>query len=214
MLITGERLTKPSRDHPAGAAIARCSVCNAHMPPLCMPAAPICPLFATHCQALPLQDREISRVLKRLVGAESSMVEPLICGLAAWLLRPPTIAGHAASTSLWALMRHPCRIRARNGRRARTGLDGRCASASNAATAFIRLHSWSCRPAHQVEATARCRFPPSNRPPLWCGVLAACGTLWRHGCRHGASTDGFTACPASGEDTAPSTNAAWPPSRH
>ncbi len=28
---------------------------------------------------------------------------------------------------------------------------------------------------------------------------------WRHGCRHRAPMDGFTACPASGEGTAPST---------
>ncbi|NHF68325.1 hypothetical protein FFY45_21980 [Xanthomonas hortorum] len=27
--------------------------------------------------------------------------------------------------------------------------------------------------------------------------------MWRHGCRHRAPRDGFTACPASGEDTAP-----------
>ncbi|PPU28282.1 hypothetical protein XspCFBP7912_19755 [Xanthomonas sp. CFBP 7912] len=27
---------------------------------------------------------------------------------------------------------------------------------------------------------------------------------WRHGCRHRASMDGFTACPASGEGAAPS----------
>ncbi|APP74347.1 hypothetical protein BJD12_02700 [Xanthomonas vesicatoria ATCC 35937] len=26
--------------------------------------------------------------------------------------------------------------------------------------------------------------------------------MWRHGCRHRASMDGFTACPASGEGTA------------
>ncbi|PPT37121.1 hypothetical protein XarjCFBP7653_15475 [Xanthomonas arboricola] len=29
--------------------------------------------------------------------------------------------------------------------------------------------------------------------------------MWRHGCRHRAPRDGFTACPASGEGTAPST---------
>ena len=48
-------------------------------------------------------------------------------------------------------------------------------------------------------------FKQSNRSILWCGVLAACGTVWRHGCRHRAPMDGFTACPASGEGTAPST---------
>ncbi|AEO42278.1 hypothetical protein XACM_2006 [Xanthomonas euvesicatoria pv. citrumelo F1] len=32
---------------------------------------------------------------------------------------------------------------------------------------------------------------------------------WRHGCRHRAPRDGFTACPASGEGTAPSTDPAF-----
>ncbi|SYZ50708.1 hypothetical protein CPBF367_00980 [Xanthomonas arboricola pv. juglandis] len=49
------------------------------------------------------------------------------------------------------------------------------------------------------------RFRKNSRSTVWCGVLADCGTVWRHGCRHRASTDGFTACPASGEGTAPST---------
>ncbi|MDV7247075.1 hypothetical protein R4K57_01270, partial [Xanthomonas hortorum pv. vitians] len=44
---------------------------------------------------------------------------------------------------------------------------------------------------------------------LWWGVLADCGTVWRHGCRHRAYMDVLAACPASGEDTAPSTNQAF-----
>ncbi|APP75324.1 hypothetical protein BJD12_08765 [Xanthomonas vesicatoria ATCC 35937] len=32
--------------------------------------------------------------------------------------------------------------------------------------------------------------------------------MWRHGCRHRASMDGFTACPARGEGTAHSTDSA------
>ncbi|MCW2036986.1 hypothetical protein FHR67_001825 [Xanthomonas arboricola] len=34
---------------------------------------------------------------------------------------------------------------------------------------------------------------------------AVCGDRWRHGCRHLAPMDGFTACPASGEGIAHST---------
>ncbi|CAD0320145.1 hypothetical protein CFBP498_15550 [Xanthomonas hortorum pv. vitians] len=45
-------------------------------------------------------------------------------------------------------------------------------------------------------------FQQSNQQTVWCGVLADCGTVWRHGCRHRASRDGFTACPASGEGAA------------
>ncbi|OWB25456.1 hypothetical protein XocBAI15_04080 [Xanthomonas oryzae pv. oryzicola] len=32
---------------------------------------------------------------------------------------------------------------------------------------------------------------------------------WRHGCRHRASKDGFTACPANGEGIARATNRAF-----
>nr|CUV21426.1 protein of unknown function [Ralstonia solanacearum] len=35
--------------------------------------------------------------------------------------------------------------------------------------------------------------------------------MWRHGCRHRAPRDGFTACPASGEGTAHSTHSAYHP---
>ncbi len=52
-------------------------------------------------------------------------------------------------------------------------------------------------------------FQRSNQQTFWCGALAACGTVWRHGCRHRAPRDGFTACPASGEGTAPSTHSAF-----
>ncbi len=48
-------------------------------------------------------------------------------------------------------------------------------------------------------------FQSNHQRTVWCGVLTACGTVWRHGCRHRASMDGFTACPASGKGTAPST---------
>ncbi|QNM59905.1 hypothetical protein XHV734_1079 [Xanthomonas hortorum pv. vitians] len=51
-------------------------------------------------------------------------------------------------------------------------------------------------------------FEQSNRLTLWCGVLADCGTVWRHGCRHRAYMDGLAACLASGEATAHSTNQA------
>ncbi|QNM60803.1 hypothetical protein XHV734_2013 [Xanthomonas hortorum pv. vitians] len=33
--------------------------------------------------------------------------------------------------------------------------------------------------------------------------------MWRHGCRHRAYMDVLATCPASGEDTAPSTHAAF-----
>ena len=52
-------------------------------------------------------------------------------------------------------------------------------------------------------------FQQSDQQSFWCGALADCGTVWRHGCRHRASTDGFTACPASGEGAAPSTDPAF-----
>ncbi|CAD0363276.1 hypothetical protein CFBP7900_39220 [Xanthomonas hortorum pv. carotae] len=59
-----------------------------------------------------------------------------------------------------------------------------------------------------VEMVGAHGFQQSSQLTFWCGVLADCGTVWRHGCRHRASTDGFTACPASGEGTAHSTNQA------
>ncbi|QNM58988.1 hypothetical protein XHV734_0125 [Xanthomonas hortorum pv. vitians] len=52
-------------------------------------------------------------------------------------------------------------------------------------------------------------FQKSNRLTFWCGVLAACGTVWRHGCRHRAYMDVLAACPASGEGTARSTDHAF-----
>ncbi len=52
-------------------------------------------------------------------------------------------------------------------------------------------------------------FQQSDRPTLWCGALAACGTLWRHGCRHGAYRDVLAACPASGKGAALSTHQAF-----
>ncbi|CAD0307369.1 hypothetical protein CFBP2533_07920 [Xanthomonas hortorum pv. pelargonii] len=41
-------------------------------------------------------------------------------------------------------------------------------------------------------------LPTSRREQWESGVVSGCGTVWRHGCRHRASTDGFTACPAPG----------------
>ncbi|SOU08522.1 hypothetical protein LMG19144_03610 [Xanthomonas arboricola pv. fragariae] len=38
------------------------------------------------------------------------------------------------------------------------------------------------------------------------GVASGGGTVWRHGCRHRASRDGFTACPDAGCGAAPPTN--------
>ncbi|MBB3777753.1 hypothetical protein FHY16_000474 [Xanthomonas campestris] len=80
--------------------------------------------------------------------------------------------------------------------------DGRCARLravldAPCSTMEHRLHVW-CTP-HERQLSDECR------PTVWGGVLAGCGTVWRHGCRHRAPKDGFTACPASGEGTAPST---------
>ncbi|MBB4755809.1 hypothetical protein FHT15_000464 [Xanthomonas campestris] len=43
------------------------------------------------------------------------------------------------------------------------------------------------------------------------GVASGGGTVWRHGCRHRASRDGFTACPDTGCGAAPPTNSAHRP---
>ncbi|MBB2805367.1 UNVERIFIED_ORG: hypothetical protein FHR63_002598 [Xanthomonas campestris] len=40
------------------------------------------------------------------------------------------------------------------------------------------------------------------------GVASGGGTVWRHGCRHRASWDGFTACPDTGCDAAPPADSA------
>ncbi|MDT7855015.1 hypothetical protein RQM54_22365, partial [Xanthomonas hortorum pv. vitians] len=52
-------------------------------------------------------------------------------------------------------------------------------------------------------------FQQSDQQSFWCGALADCGTVWRHGCRHRAYMDVLAACPASGEGTALSTNQAF-----
>ncbi|CAD7729035.1 hypothetical protein LMG31886_41960 [Xanthomonas hydrangeae] len=65
----------------------------------------------------------------------------------AWLQGPcpPTIAGHAVNPSMEALTRHPCRVRSRDGARARTSRDGRCAWESGAGCAlFDHEASASC----------------------------------------------------------------------
>ncbi len=110
---------------------------------------------------------------------------------------PPTIAGHAASTSVQALTRHPCRVRSRDGGRARTCRDGRYAGlrAEHAVCCSDRIAS---DPLHD-STRATSSFSHDHRFTLWSGGLADCGTVWRHGCRHRAPRDGFTACPASGE---------------
>ncbi|CAE6708053.1 hypothetical protein XA1311A_06030 [Xanthomonas arboricola] len=83
---------------------------------------------------------------------------------------------------------------------------------------FIISPSQAERQASLQHATCKChvcdavrvtRFQESSRPTVWCGGLAGCGTVWRHGCRHRAPRDGFTACPASGEDAAHSTHRAF-----
>ncbi|MBB3824594.1 hypothetical protein FHR50_000744 [Xanthomonas arboricola] len=69
---------------------------------------------------------------------------------------------------------------------------------------------WSVRRVFNQQPTtcAMQYFRSSTKPPANC--LGRCPRRWRdrwrHGCRHRASTDGFTACPASGEGTAPSTD--------
>ncbi|NYI17852.1 hypothetical protein FHR53_000126 [Xanthomonas arboricola] len=69
--------------------------------------------------------------------------------------------------------------------------------------------SWLVRKVlnEQRQAATRC-LDSSTKPPANC--LGRCPRRlrdrWRHGCRHRASTDGFTACPASGEGAAPSTD--------
>ncbi|MBB3760882.1 hypothetical protein FHY22_002046 [Xanthomonas arboricola] len=40
------------------------------------------------------------------------------------------------------------------------------------------------------------------------GAASGGGTVWRHGCRHRASRDGFTACPDTGCGAAPPTTSA------
>ncbi|MBB5860413.1 hypothetical protein GGR69_002070 [Xanthomonas arboricola] len=45
-------------------------------------------------------------------------------------------------------------------------------------------------------------FLHDYRFTLWCGGLADCGTVGRHGCRHRAYMDVLAACPAGGEDPA------------
>ncbi|NYI19868.1 hypothetical protein FHR53_002771 [Xanthomonas arboricola] len=84
--------------------------------------------------------------------------------------------------------RHPCRQGSRDGGRARTSGDGRCAKLSTTASRDALL-----------------ALKQNRQPTVWRGVLTDCGTVWRHGCRHRAPMDGLTACPASGEDTTPST---------
>ncbi|MBB3812429.1 hypothetical protein FHY13_000735 [Xanthomonas arboricola] len=41
------------------------------------------------------------------------------------------------------------------------------------------------------------------------GAVSGGGTVWRHGCRHRASRDGFTACPDTGCGAAPPTDSAY-----
>ncbi|MBB4132101.1 hypothetical protein GGR62_002914 [Xanthomonas campestris] len=52
-------------------------------------------------------------------------------------------------------------------------------------------------------------FKHSNQRSLWCGVLAACGTVWRHGFRHRAYMDVLAGCPASSEGTPHSTHSVF-----
>ncbi|MBB5768467.1 hypothetical protein GGR67_002535 [Xanthomonas arboricola] len=95
-----------------------------------------------------------------------------------------------------------------------------CAAASRAWLALFESRCARSVPAqaeqqagfrHEISKCLVCRCKPSemlsisSRLTSWGGVLAGCGTVWRHGCRHRARRDGFTACPASGEGAAPST---------
>ncbi len=75
---------------------------------------------------------------------------------------PPTIAGHAASTSLYAPWRHPCRQGSCDGERARTSRDGRCAVSQQS--------SW------QLSGLV-CSLFKNHQRTIWCGVLADCGTV-------------------------------------
>ncbi|SBV49915.1 hypothetical protein XBLMG947_0689 [Xanthomonas bromi] len=161
----------------------------------------------------------------RLIRDICRVAEGKALAAAIWLQGPcpPTIAGRAASTSLKAPWRHPCRQRSRDGERARASRVGRCGWASNAprrsAIHGARWRHLSLLHQRLSDANAdvcigksarapRSALSSKHRPTSWRGVPTACGTVWRHGCRHRASTDGFTACPGSGEGTAPSTSSA------
>ncbi len=73
-----------------------------------------------------------------------------------------------------------------------------------------RQSSWFARRAFNT-ASRNALSALFDMPPANC--LVRCPRRlrdrWRHGCRHRAPTDGVTACPASGEDIAHSTNADW-----
>ncbi len=101
---------------------------------------------------------------------------------AAWRQGPctPTIAGHAVNPSMEALMRHPCRIRSRDGGRARTSREGRRACLSTKQPANFPV-----------------RRPYRLRDPM---------AAWP---RHGAYRDVLAACPASGKGAALSTHQAF-----
>ncbi|MCC8711708.1 hypothetical protein, partial [Xanthomonas hortorum] len=37
---------------------------------------------------------------------------------------------------------------------------------------------------HPKQVKHQANFQQNNLQTSWCGVLADCGTMWRHGCRH------------------------------
>ncbi|MBB2758423.1 UNVERIFIED_ORG: hypothetical protein GGR68_002581 [Xanthomonas campestris] len=126
-------------------------------------------------------------------------------------------------------MRHPCRVRSRDGERARTRRDGRCAWLQAVYDVCWSDHRgfdqplaiFPSQPEQQAgfqHASYRlliCYRKLSNKlsrkQPTNSLVRCPCRLRdpRRHGCRRGASTDGFTACPASGEGIARSTHLAF-----
>ncbi|PPT80985.1 hypothetical protein XarbCFBP8152_04020 [Xanthomonas arboricola] len=114
----------------------------------------------------------------------------------------------------------------RDGGRARTCRDSRCACCKQCTMHVVRvICGWlQGGRARTHRAGRRVWFSAKQPTSSLLRCLAACGTVWRHGCHHRAlsvrilsvwvsradmatvraSTDGFTACPAGGEGTVPS----------
>ncbi len=141
-------------------------------------------------------------------------------------------------------MRHPCRIRSRDGGRARAIRECRYAwlkaghrsravlwradeflllaflweeptykknvltYSNHVVTSVAESSAASAQstPQRHLSAPLRVAVPSARNQLDRRTALAGSGTVWRHGCRHRASRDGFTACPGTGQGSAPSTN--------
>ncbi|AEO42191.1 hypothetical protein XACM_1917 [Xanthomonas euvesicatoria pv. citrumelo F1] len=104
---------------------------------------------------------------------------------------PPTIAGHAASASLSSVAASmPPRV------------PRRWAGKDQSRWSMCRVST------PQPATTSRAKRCPNTSAPPPENCLARCPCRlpdrWRHGCRHRAAMDGFMACPAGGEGSAPS----------